>query len=270
MIAFASIAIGLYLIASWQLSRAALASGNASATSGHQLALLLGSLGALAHLGVHIGAWRSVGGVDLGFFAALSLVLLGMALLSTAVASNRRFDALGGVVYPLAAVCAGVYALQGSGPAQALDWRLQLHALLALLAFATLAVAALLAVMLMLQEGALRRRQLHAPLLRWLPPLTELETLLFRTIAVGFGLLSAALFTGALFVDNLLAQHLMHKTVLSVLSWLVFGALLVGRARYGWRGGRAVRMTLAAMALLLLAFFGSKFVLELVLLRGTP
>jgi len=270
MIAFASIAIGLYLIASWQLSRASIASGGAPGTSRYQLALLLGGLAALTHLGIHIDAWQSVGGVDLRFFAALSLVLLGMALLSTAVASNRRFDALGGVVYPLAAACAGVYALQGSGPAQALDWRLQLHALLALLAFATLAVAALLAVMLMLQESALRRRQLDAPLLRWLPPRTELETLLFRTIAVGFGLLSTALLTGALFVDNLLAQHLMHKTVLSVLSWLVFGALLVGRARYGWRGGRAVRMTLAAMGLLLLAFFGSKFVLELVLMRGNP
>ncbi len=270
MIVFASIAIGLYLIASWQLSRAAVVSGGAPESSRHQIALLLGSLATLAHVSVHVAAWRSVAGVDLRFFAALSMVLLGMALLSTGVAWGRRFDALGGVVYPLAAVCAGVYALQGSGPAQALDWRLQLHAFLALLAFATLAVAALLALMLMLQEGALRRRQLDAPLLRWLPPLTELETLLFRTIAAGFGLLSAALLTGALFVDNLLAQHLMHKTVLSVLSWLVFGALLFGRARYGWRGGRAVRMTLAAMGLLLLAFFGSKFVLELVLMRGNP
>ena len=67
---------------------------------------------------------------------------------------------------------------------------------------------------------------------------------------------------------SLLAQHLVHKTVLSVLSWLLFGGLLLGRWRYGWRGIRAVHWTLAAMALLLLAFFGSKFVLELVL--ATP
>jgi ABC-type uncharacterized transport system permease subunit len=64
------------------------------------------------------------------------------------------------------------------------------------------------------------------------------------------------------------AQHLVHKTVLSVLSWLVFGCLLVGRWRYGWRGRIAARWTLAAMALLVLAFFGSKFVLELVLGYG--
>ena len=149
-----------------------------------------------------------------------------------------------------------------------LDWRLLLHAWLALLAYATLAIAALLAIFLWAQERALRRREFHR-WLRALPPLTELETLLFRTISVGFVLLGAVLLTGVLFVDDLLAQHLVHKTVLSVLSWLAFGALLLGRWRFGWRGATAVRWTLAAMVLLLLAFFGSKFVLELVLHRAS-
>ena len=81
-------------------------------------------------------------------------------------------------------------------------------------------------------------------------------------------LLTLTLVTGVLFVDDLLAQKLVHKTVLSVLSWLAFGALLFGRWRYGWRGSMAVRWTLAAMMLLLLAFFGSKFVIELVLQRA--
>src|SRR5690606_10033336 len=124
----------------------------------------------------------------------------------------------------------------------------------------------LLAVMLWLQERALRRHQFRA-WLRALPPLTELETLLFRTVAAGFILLSATLLTGVLFVENLFAQHLVHKTVLSVLSWLVFGGLLLGRWRGGWRGRVAVRWVLVAMALLVLAFFGSKAVLELILRR---
>jgi ABC-type uncharacterized transport system permease subunit len=136
-----------------------------------------------------------------------------------------------------------------------------------LLAYATLGIAAVLALLLWAQERALRRREFR-DWLRALPPLTELETLLFRTIAVGFALLAATLLTGVLFVENLLAQHLVHKTVLSVLSWLAFGALLAGRWRYGWRGAVAVRWTLVAMALLLLAFFGSKFVLEVVLQRA--
>ena len=170
------------------------------------------------------------------------------------------------VLPALAAVLLVLYHGHGHAPSAALDWRLQLHAWLALLAYAALAIAALLALMLWAQERALRRREFHA-WLRALPPLTELEELLFRTITVGFLLLTATLLTGMLFVENLFAQHLVHKTVLSVLSWLAFGALLVGRWRYGWRGGKAVRWTLAAMALLLLAFFGSKFVMELVLQR---
>ncbi|MCY7313315.1 MAG: cytochrome c biogenesis protein CcsA [Pseudoxanthomonas sp.] len=221
----------------------------------------------LLHAAYHLLVVRqTVGGVDMHFFSALSLVSLGMAAMTTAVGAQGRMAGLGVVSFPLAAGLLSVYHVHGHAPSPALDWRLQLHAWLALLAYATLAIAALLALMLWAQERALRRREFH-PWLRALPPLTELEELLFRTITVGFILLTATLLTGMLFVENLLAQHLLHKTVLSVLSWLAFGGLLIGRWRYGWRGGRAVRWTLVAMALLLLAFFGSKFVLELVLQR---
>ncbi|CAN5636685.1 cytochrome c biogenesis protein CcsA [soil metagenome] len=221
---------------------------------------------AILHGAYHLLAWRMAGGADLHFFAALSLVALGMALLTLAVGTRGRMAALGVVVFPLAAAALVAYAAHGPRPAEALGWHLQLHAACALLAYATLAVAALLAIMLWVQERALRRREFHR-WLRALPTLSELETLLFRTIAVGFVLLTATLLSGLLFVQDFLAQHLMHKTVLSALSWLAFGALLLGRWRHGWRGPMAVRWTLAAMALLVLAFFGSKFVLELVLQR---
>ena len=131
----------------------------------------------------------------------------------------------------------------------------------ALLSYATLALAALLALMLWLQERGLRHRQVPGWLER-LPPLTQLETLLFRSLGTAFALLSATLLTGVLFVEDMLAQHLWHKTVLSVLSWAVLATLLFGRWRWGWRGARAVKLTLTAMALLLLAYFGSKYVLE--------
>ena len=225
------------------------------------------AIGAIAlHGTAHLLAWRDAGGADLHFFSALSLVGLGMAMLTTLVGATGRMAALGVIVFPLAALTLAVYQTRGHGRPDALDWRLQLHAWFALLAYATLAIAALLAVMLWVQERTLRRREFHG-WRRALPPLVELEALLFRTIAVGFALLSATLLTGVLFVEDLFAQHLIHKTVLSVLSWLAFGGLLVGRWRYGWRGVVAVRWTLAAMALLILAFFGTKFVLELVLRR---
>jgi len=190
-----------------------------------------------------------------------------MAWLTSLVAARGRMAALGVLVFPMAAAVLCVYHGYGHAPSRPLGWQLATHAWMALLAYATLAIAALLAVMLWLQDRALRRREFHA-WLRALPPLTQLETVLFRTITVGFVLLTLTLLTGVLFVEDFLSQHLVHKTVLSVLSWLVFGGLLLGRWRYGWRGIRAVHWTLTAMALLLLAFFGSKFVLELVLGRA--
>jgi ABC-type uncharacterized transport system permease subunit len=237
-----------------------------SDTPGRDIATALALVAIVLHAGWHLHGWHVTGGPDMHFFAALSLVGLGMATLTAAMSFMRRLQALGIVVYPLAALLLALAVGYGHVRAEPLDWRLQLHAWMALLAYATLAIAAVLAVLLWLQERALQRRELGG-WLRALPPLVQLETLLFRTIAAGFALLTLALITGVVFVDNLMEQHLVQKTVLSVLSWLVFGWLLIGRWRYGWRGPRAVRLTLIAMGLLLLAFFGSKFVLELILHR---
>ena len=251
-----------YLLATVLLARALARDADSHARGWLPLALL----GVVLHAAFHLQAWRAADGLDMHFFAALSLVGLGMAAMTTLVGSFGRMAAVGVVAFPVAAASLAGYAAYGHVHSEGLDWRLQLHAWCALLAYATLAIAALLALMLWAQERALRRREFHG-WLRALPPLTELETLLFRTIAVGFILLTATLLTGVLFVENLLAQHLVQKTVLSVLSWLVFGGLLLGRWQRGWRGATAVRWTLTAMVLLVLAFFGSKFVLELVLHR---
>ena len=92
--------------------------------------------------------------------------------------------------------------------------------------------------------------------------------LLFQLIAVGFILLTVSLGSGLLFVDNLFEQHLAHKSILSISAWIIFGTLLWGRRAWGWRGRTAVRMTLAGILLLILAYFGSKLVLEVMLGSG--
>ena len=257
-------AAALYLAAAAWLGRR-FAQGEAA----HAGAALLPAFLAVAlHAAAHVQGTLAAGAIELYFFAALSLVSLGVAALTAALALARPVGALGVVVFPLAAALAMLYRLGVTPRAAApLDWQIQLHAGLALLAYAALSVAALLAIMLWLQERALRRRQL-ASALRAFPPLTMLESLLFRLIGAGFALLTLALVTGVVFVDDLFAQHLVHKTVLSLLAWATFGALLLGRWRYGWRGRRAVRLTLAAMTLLGLAFFGSKYVLEVLLMRA--
>ena len=256
------IASALYLLSMALLARQ-LGQSGPGASFGFWIAP---AVAVLLHGAAHVLTWRAAGGANLHFFSALSLVGLGMAVLTLLVGARGRMAALGVIVFPIAAVTLMLYGWIGRQDPQPLDWRLQLHAWCALLAYATLAIAAVLAMLLWLQERALRRRRLYG-WLRALPPLVELEMLLFRTIAVGFVLLTATLLTGVLFVEDLMAQHLAHKTVLSVLSWLGFGALLVGRWRYGWRGATAARWTLIAMAMLVLAFFGSGLVLELVLQR---
>ena len=94
-----------------------------------------------------------------------------------------------------------------------------------------------------------------------------MESLLFQMLATGIVFLTVSLTSGFIFIENLFAQHLVHKTVLSILAWIIFTGLLIGRSRYGWRGQTAIQWTLIGFILLLLAYFGSKLVLELILHR---
>ena len=114
-----------------------------------------------------------------------------------------------------------------------------------------------------LQDRALRARK-TAGWTRILPPLETMENVLFLTIHVGFLVLTLALFSGLFFVEDLFAQHLAHKAILSIIAWAVFGILLLGRWQFGWRGRKAVRWVLAGYVVLLLAYFGSRLVLELI------
>lgn len=228
--------------------------------------LAVGALAVLLHAALLLGMHR--GALDLHFFAALSLVACVVSALTLLVNLSRPVAALGVIVFPLSALLVAVDGfLAPPTLPQPMDWQIKLHVTVALLAFSVLSIAAVMAIGLAVQERGLRHRQ-FGPWLRALPPLTLTETLLFQLIGAGFALLTLTLVTGTLFVDNLFGQHLVHKTVLSITAWLVFGALLYGRWRHGWRGRRAVNLTLSGMALLVLAFFGSKAVLELILHRG--
>jgi len=259
--AFALLAVVLYFAACGLLMR-----GLREDAAGQSRApMAIAALAVLAHAAALLSAHR--GALDLHFFAALSLVACVVSALTVLVNLSRPVAVLGVIVFPLAAILLGIDAfLAPPTSPQPMDWQIKLHVSFALLAFGVLSIAAALALLLAMQERALRHRQ-FGTLLRALPPLTLTETLLFRLIGAGFVLLSLTLLSGILFVDDLFGQHLIHKTVLSIAAWIVFGVLLFGRRQYGWRGRRAVNLTLAGMAFLLLAFFGSKFVLELVLHR---
>jgi ABC-type uncharacterized transport system permease subunit len=135
------------------------------------------------------------------------------------------------------------------------------HILLSILAYGILTIAAFQAGLLGLQNYQLKHKH-PTRFIRTFPPLQTMERLLFQFLLCGELLLTLALITGFVFLDNMFAQDVAHKTLLSCLAWIVFGILLWGRHFRGWRGNNAIRWTLAGFLLLALAYFGSKLVSE--------
>jgi ABC-type uncharacterized transport system permease subunit len=227
-------------------------------------------------------------GLRFGFGQALSVTLWIAVLIYWVESWYVNLEGMQALVLPTAAVCVVLPAIFPGLelPAYASSVGFRAHLLLAMLAYSLFTVAALHALLMALLEGQLHggRRDGGAPPggsghggggplagpLASLPPLLTLERLLFRILALGFVLLTLTLATGIVFSEEVFGQALRfnHKTVFAVLSWLIFGALLVGRWRYGWRGRKALRWTLAGFVALLLAYVGSRFVLEVVLGRS--
>lgn len=230
--------------------------------------LLLWLGGALAHVILVSSQVLTTSGVNLAFFNALSTIMALVAVLVVAASFKGPLENLGLVVLPLASltvILAQLYAGHNVIAAPVFS-ALEVHIIISLLAYSLLTIAALQAMVLAVQDHQLHN---HHPggLIRALPPLQWMEHLLFQLIGLGFILLSLALLSGFIFLDDIFAQHLVHKTALSIVAWLVFGMLLWGRWQFGWRGRIAIRWTLAGSVALMLAYFGSKLVLELILGR---
>jgi ABC-type uncharacterized transport system permease subunit len=206
-----------------------------------------------------------------GFAQALSVMMfLGVAVYWIE-SLFYNLEGMQPLVLPLAAAAAPLPALFPglvSSGAHAQAAELKLHLALAMIAYGLFVIALLHAMLMALAERQLHRKGTVA--FPNLPPLLTLETLLFRMIAAAFVFLTLTLVTGIAFSEALFGRALRfeHKTVFALLSWLIFGLLLAGRWRYGWRGRTAVRWTLAGFVLLMLAYVGSRFVLEVLLGRG--
>ena len=228
--------------------------------------LLLGGLGVLLHGAALYGVLFTDQGMDLAFFNMLSAVAWLVVVVFLFAAVTQPIENLGIIILPLAALAALLQPLFHTG-AELITGEsrgLDLHILLSVLSYSLLAIAAVQAGLLAVQDYHLRNRH-PGGFIRALPPLETMERLLFQMIGVGFVLLTFSLLSGAVFLEDIFAQHLVHKTLLSIVAWVVFAVLLWGRWRTGWRGRTAIRWTLGGFAALMLAYFGSKLVLELIL-----
>ncbi|HVP09438.1 MAG TPA: cytochrome c biogenesis protein CcsA [Burkholderiales bacterium] len=204
-----------------------------------------------------------------GFAYALSAMLWMTVLFYWLESFFYDLDALLPPALALAAFALPLPALfpgrMGAEYTAGLEFRL--HLVLAMLAYSLFTIAILHAVLMAVAERRLHRKD--GSVLGALPPLLTLERLLFRLIGAAFVLLTLTLATGMLFSETLFGRSMRfeHKTVFGILSWLTFGVLLAGRLLYGWRGRTALRWTLSGFVLLILAYVGSRFVLEVILGR---
>lgn len=205
-------------------------------------------------------------GLDLSLFLVISLTawLINLIVISSSLFNPNENLAI--VTMPAAVVSiilVSVYPQHEiidltSTPA------LKYHILFSIISYSLLSIAAAQALLVAFQDYHLRKHHLRT-VIGIFPSLETMESLLFQMISLGLILLSISLISGAWFISDIFAQHLVHKTALSILAWLLFATLLWGRWKYGWRGRKAIRWTLSGLLLLMLAYFGSKTVLELIL-----
>ena len=221
----------------------------------------------IAHAGWLAATLRPFGEAALGLADSASLMGLAIGAGGALALFAPRFRGIAAVVLILAALlAAGTGSLPQAREIMPRGWPLAVHAVLAMGAAGMLAIAAVFVVLLALQDSELRSKR-PAGWLATLPPVESLERALFSVISTGMAALTLAIVVGLLFVTNLFQQHLVHKVVLALVAWVIFASLLVGRWHYGWRGRKAARYTIAGFIVLAIAYFGSKFVLEILLGR---
>ena len=196
-------------------------------------------------------------------FIGLQIALI--AILGSAESTLRGF--CGGLL-----ILAGLVAILTGGEAavdlgEPMSFQLQSHILISLFAYGLLTAGAIVALYALVQDRRLRAGMLSSAN-RLFAPLETTEKLLFGITSAGFLFLLVAVSSGFAFVENLFAQHLVHKTALSLLALVLFGLLLAGRRFAGWRGRRAVYLYLWGFLILCLAYFGSRYVLEEILGRS--
>jgi ABC-type uncharacterized transport system permease subunit len=223
-------------------------------------------------IGLHgISAWLAVQtpeGINLGIFKISSLIFWIINLAFVISLLWRPLENLLIVLFPLAGLAVLISALApgNASPLEAIAPGLLLHIGSSVLAYAILTIAACQAAAVSAQDYQLRHRH-TVGLVQMLPPLELMESMLFEIIWIGLILLTLSIGSGMVFLDDMFAQHLVHKTVLSIFAWWLFAILLWGHHKLGWRSQTATRFTLAGFALLMLAYFGSKLVLEVILRR---
>ena len=240
----------------------------------NKLYLMTWAIALIAHVSSHVYPISGHQSLSFNFIALGSYVMWFISLILFISTLSRKIQALAVVILPFTILSIILLALSDNTLEKSilLNSGLGIHVIASLLAYSTLMLAAVQAILLATQNNFLHQRLKNpkqSNFFKTLPALEDMEYFLFHLIAVGLLLLSISLLSGFYYLDDLFGSNVAHKTILSIFSWVIFSALLVGRWRYGWRGKIAVRWTLVGFVVLALAFFGSKFIQEFVINKDT-
>lgn len=227
------------------------------------ISLLIGLTAAFSQLIITFEYITDSQDLNLSLFNSASLTAALIVLCLVGLSTRKPLQTSFLAVYPLAALTTiGVVFFDESELSYTpIDGGIFIHIILSILAYSVFSIAAVQAILIYVQNQNLKKKN-NTILMRNLPPLLAMENLLFEMLWSGTALLVAAIAAGFIFIDDFFAQQIAHKTFFSILALITFSTLLAGRIRYGWRGVTASKFTLWGCAFLMLAFFGSKFVLE--------
>ena len=258
----------LYLLAAGAFTASRLPRFDARARPLFFVACILGATGIVIHGEYLFDLILPTHGFDISSGNAAAMIGLELAIIGLIAAIE---DSLRGISGGLILLAAFTVVLMGpSGDASSgvvIAWQVRAHVIIALLSYGLLTVGTIVALYALVQERRLQAAKL-SPINQLFAPLETTEKLLFGVAAAGFVGLTLTIVSGSSFVEDLAEQHLAHKFGLSLLAWLIFGTLLVGRQIKGWRGKRAVRLYLGGFAVLCLAYFGSRLILEEIFQRS--
>lgn len=228
--------------------------------------LIFGALAIPAHAISAYGVISSIDGFHFGLFEISTLITLSISLLVLISSLRKPLENLFLGLFPLAIVSiVASLIIRSEYPATNMSLSLASHALISILAYSFITIAALQSSFLAYQNHQLKHKHLKGVTSK-LPPLQDMEAFLFELLWVGQFLLTLTIATAFLFFDNVWGvDGVVHKTVFSSLAWIVFAVLLWGRHQMGWRGQAAIRGTLTGFALLIIAYYGVKFALEYII-----
>ncbi|CAM8429841.1 COG4137 ABC-type uncharacterized transport system, permease component [Candidatus Methylopumilus universalis] len=232
-------------------------------------ALLIG-IGLLAHFTI-LKASISFNPMNLGFSNALIATSVFSIFIFWILNFNKNFNYLQPFLLIPSAFLLIIHPLFVSNHFLTTDLSplFMTHIAIALLAYSLFTFSAYVAIFILIFEKKLHQKKKIDMILSGFQPLIEMENFLFNINKIGFILLTITLISGILFSEQLFGTPLQfnHKTVFSILAWLIYGLLLVGKRLYGWRGRNSIYISLTAFVFLLLSYLGSKFVLEIILHR---